>query len=811
MLRKIAIIGLTLALGALWLTQREAVGVFKEVEVRNIEVTPGFGEFKIRFHIDLDQDPPRTDPWAVSYRFAYTTSVPAIAALDTLVVEDPPTSWIDTHRGNLADPWFTTAWVNIPEQAPTTTSSGLYVVEGARLAAVPGVRTYVMIQGKATATGHMGRWHRAGYFVAYTLNNPAVVAPSLNLSRLPEKVSFDTTKIAGLIYRFFNPTRVQRRVVWDDAGQFQKSFKLVSKFGAKSDSLWYKVVSRAAGPTEPEEAPEDTGTVPPTEPAPEDTTPPPPPPPPGDRSFWIAVNGSDGSGDGSFNNPWKTPTAAVGKIPEAGGDTIWMKPGIYRAAAGVNPAGQHSFGIKPFRNPVVLKSWRPYEAEIVGRTAGVRIGEGPGSVKNLWFEDIWFRSETAAEASGHGSNTKQMFMSITNKSGVVDTTARIKFINCIIGQNYSDDLVQISAAPCQRGETKQIHFKQCMFYNNSSEELIDLNSVEGSIIEECVFWWDYRGRGGKSNEGVVFKNSMSNSGWGDGQAGIWCQGNYTYLVRSKDNILRKNLFIHRNLGASGGNNYGWIGFSQGGASESDRLRPAAENFIVENNIFVGDSPTSTVQNAQAVWLGGQSTKNTTVRFNTIVTRRFSHDNPAMYHFWSEGASAPTNKNLAFAGNAIAYYGNLSWIKPGPSPGMAYMTGEKAYQTHNLARSVGGTLSGLSHANLPNLNPITGDPKLPHLDVARSVPPWPQRRNANGTHPFRFEGVDNQGNRIWYYTIDQVRRDLGIRYAYPGTGSSLLNAAPDTTGRIGTIHPAITEDFLGTPRTGSHTVGAIERQ
>jgi len=348
------------------------------------------------------------------------------------------------------------------------------------------------------------------------------------------------------------------------------------------------------------------------------------------KIFYVAVNGSDTTGNGTLSSPWATIPHALEVVPD--GSTVLVRPGIYTGR--VSLSGHFQLG-------VTVRSEVPYQAQLRNNDRVIVSYAGCDGITIEGFD---------IAHTGPGSGALVIHL---DGGGTSAHTRRIILRNNILHDSYNNDILKIN------NNAKDILVEGNIFYNQAgSDEHIDANSTTNVIIQDNVFFNDFAGSGRTDQDTssfIVIKDS---------------NGNQDGILGSEHVVVRRNVFLHWE-GSSG------QGFVRTGEDGTENFE--ARDVLVENNLFLGNNTQQIRSPFQMMGV-----YSVTVRANTVAgnlpAKEFgirifaygSNPNNDQIHLYNNIWSDPTGTmgdtfNRGNRTEHLTFDNNLFWNGGNPFP------------------------------------------------------------------------------------------------------------------------------------------------
>lgn len=316
-------------------------------------------------------------------------------------------------------------------------------------------------------------------------------------------------------------------------------------------------------------------------------------------TFYLSPSGSDETGMGSRQRPWRTIAQAVRKVPDDS-STIVLTDGLYEAFQAVD---------RQFTKTYTVRAEHPYRARLRS-PAGRNPVIGCYDTANLTFQGL--------EIFGSGGTRGEYVVQVTTAK-----THHVVFEDCIIHDSYYNDLVKINDF------AHQIAFRGCLVFNqpdHGGDQHFDINTLTDVEIDGCILFNDYAGSGRptkhRSQGFIVVKNSGSES-------------EVTRRI-----ALRRSIFL--NYDGAPDEAFVLLG-------EDGKPFVEAQDVMIENNLFIHNSPVQSW--GTLLYKGGL--KNVTFRANTVVGHPAVKWTGAMSAVCIRVGKNPSMGDLTFANNIFS--------------------------------------------------------------------------------------------------------------------------------------------------------------
>ena len=431
-------------------------------------------------------------------------------------------------------------------------------------------------------------------------------------------------------------------------------------------------------------------------------------------TYYVALDGSDATGDGSSSTPWATITHALDSVPD--GSTILVRPGDY--AGRVRIRGTFALG-------VTVRSEIPYQARLRYTDTVVTAYVHSDGCRGITLEGF-----DIAHVDGEDIGALVVHVDGGGNGGVSYITLR----NNVLHDSYNNDILKINHG------VEHITVEGNLFYNQTgSDEHIDINSASDVVVQDNIFFNDFAGSGrvdgNDTSSYIVIKDSNQ-----DGDI----------FVGSQHITVRRNVFF--NWEGSSGNNFVLIG-------EDGHPIHEAWEVLVENNLMLGNSA-----NLMRAPFGVKGGRDITFRHNTVVG-----DMPARafgMRLNAEGDNPP---------NEDVYFYNNIWSDPTGTMGAIDSSDANDFSDthpddtltfaldHNLYWNGGAGIpsdSGELINYSDDANPTIADPLLGE-QAGLALPRWDH-----------VAGQFGDGST----TIRQAFERLVALYGTPSAGSPAIDAA-----------------------------------
>jgi hypothetical protein len=504
-------------------------------------------------------------------------------------------------------------------------------------------------------------------------------------------------------------------------------------------------------------------------------------------SYYVALDGSDATGDGSKNKPWKTVKYAIEHTPASGGHEIVVKSGAHPSIGYITTK---------YDRPVLLRAETPYKTTLqdpTGHRAGYLY-----TAKNIIIAG--FNIQGNPNWTGAWSSNAYVFQ--------IDKCENIVLENNIMHDSYNNDILKLN------NYSYNCEVRGNVFYNQEpapGHQHIDANQVYNCAIEDNIFFNDYpasgRARSINASGFIVVKSSVLRMQIESGEISL-TQATYQ---GSRDIRIARNVFLN------------WFGREDQPMillGEDGLPLYEVNDCVVENNLFIHNEVYATKEeslqydkNHTANRIGGtwaiKGVNKVNFRANTItgfIQHGWHGYNNGDGHFGYALRIAietgnfgpnPPNKDITVSNNiftvpvksvrgegqlGIIAGGRKEWLLSGKIDNNVYYNCDMPLREGTAATAADALTFSM------DVHKIVGDPLLEtDLGYDKVIPPaW------NGSN--RFAGG--------YHTIEQARIGLVNKFGRLLSSASPAHNAADSSNMPG-------RDILYNPRGARPDAGAVE--